>query len=165
MKNWKKSLAMVSALAMIVTAVSSYSFSASAVTTDKYEFEDGTLDNSSVEKTEWNAVVDDSVKGFSGDGYVETNGGNVSVKVTVPSTGMYELKVAYCLPEDRGPKNQSLVINGTSQGEIGFANTDEFKEISIGSFKLQEGENTIEFKRSWGWIMLDYLTVQEASLP
>lgn len=165
MKDWKKSLAVVSALTMLVSATATLNLTANAVTNEKVEFENGTLDNSSVEKPEWNAVVDNTVEGFSGEGYVETNGGNVAVKVTVPSTGMYEIKVAYCLPEDRGTKNQTLVINGISQGDIGFTNTDTFKETSIGSFKLQEGENTIEFKRSWGWIMLDYLTIEEATLP
>ena len=94
MKDWKKSLAVVSALTMLVSATATLNLTANAVTNEKVEFENGTLDNSSVEKPEWNAVVDNTVEGFSGEGYVETNGGNVAVKVTVPSTGMYEIKVA-----------------------------------------------------------------------
>lgn len=157
MKDWKKSLAVVSALTMLTTATVSLNLTANAVTGEKYEFEDGVVGTG--------AVIDNTITGFSGTGYVDSQEGDISVTVTVPSTGMYEVKISYCLPEDRGSKNQSMVINGVSQGEVGFTTTDEFKEISIGSFKLTEGENVIEFKKSWGWIMFDYLTVEEAVLP
>ncbi|MGN1480760.1 glycosyl hydrolase [Porcipelethomonas sp.] len=123
----------------------------------KYEFEDGTYGSDS--------KFGNEIEGYSGTGYVDSQEGDISLTVTVDKTDIYELTIGYCLPEDRGSKNQLLFVNDVSQGEIGFSPSDTFKELKVSSIRLTEGENTITFKKSWGWIIFDYMTVNQAVLP
>lgn len=156
----KKFLGKFLAAAVAMTCAANASVISNFVTAEtgvKYEFEDGTYSS----KSEFG----NEIKGYSGTGYVDSQEGDIALTVNVDKTDIYELTVGYCLPEDRGAKNQILMINGASQGEIGFAPTDTFKELKISSVKLTEGENTITFKKSWGWIIFDYLTVDTAVLP
>ncbi len=143
------------ACAMALSCLMTVPFATNAADT-KYEFEDGEVGTG--------AVVDDSLTGYSGSGYVDAQEGNISVTVNVEEAGMYDLTVSYALPEDRGSKNQNLVINGTSQGEKAFSTTDGFVELNLGAVKLNAGKNTIAFEKSWGWVMFDYLTVAPAEL-
>ncbi|MBQ8296863.1 MAG: glycoside hydrolase [Ruminococcus sp.] len=124
---------------------------------EKYEFEDGTYDSK--------CVFGNTVEGFSGTGYVDSQEGDLSVTVNVESTGIYELTICYCLPSDRTAKVQDLYVNDVAQGDVGFAISDTFTEISVSGISLKEGENTITFKKDWGWILFDYLTVETAELP
>ncbi len=98
-----------------------------------------------------------------GCGYVDQKGTTVSVDVTVPESGLYELTVAYCQPFDLNKKVQYLNINGVSQGDVSFAFNTTFEECSAGVVQLQEGVNTIEFKGYWGYTYLDYLLIQPAA--
>lgn len=157
----KKMCAAVMAFATAVTALTNVPVSfASADATEKYEFEDGVITGTST-------TVMTEEKGFSGTGYVylKDAGDTISVDVEVPSTGMYEITIAYNLPTDSGSKTQNIYINDVNQGQIVFSPNDQFSEKSIGTFKLTEGKNTIKIESSWGWTMFDYLSVKEAVLP
>lgn len=120
----------------------------------KYEFEDGTIEG----KCE---VQDDSAASGGKMMFLET--GNISVDVTIDKTDMYELKLCYSAPY--GDKIQDLYINGVNQGQVSFSSCDEYREISAGAVKLNEGTNTITIKNSWGWTNFDYLTISTAELP
>ncbi len=143
------------ACAMALSCLMTTPFATNAADT-KYEFENGEVGTG--------AEVDNSLAGYSGSGYVDAKEGNVSVTVKVEEAGMYDVTVSYALPEDRGSKNQNLVINGVSQGEKSFSTTDGFIELNLGAVKLNAGENTIAFEKSWGWILFDYLSVSPAEL-
>lgn len=156
----KKFLGKLLATAVAITCVANASVISNFVTAEtgiKYEFEDGTYSS----KSEFG----NEIEGFSGTGYVDSQEGDISLTVSVDKTDIYDITIGYCLPEDRGSKNQILVINGNSQGEVGFAPSDTFKEMKVKSIKLNEGENTITFQKSWGWIIFDYLQIDTAVLP
>ncbi|MDE6103013.1 MAG: Ig-like domain-containing protein [Oscillospiraceae bacterium] len=156
----KKFLEKLLATAVAMACVANVSVISNFVTAEtgiRYEFEDGTYSS----KSEFG----NEIEGFSGTGYVDSQEGDISLTVSVDKTDIYDLTIGYCLPEDRGSKNQILLINNNSQGEIGFAPSDTFKEMKIKSINLNEGENTITFQKSWGWIIFDYLTVDTAVLP
>ena len=123
----------------------------------RFEFEDGTYGDKS--------ALGDTIKGYSGTGYVDSQEGDISVTVTVDSTDVYDLTIGYCLPEDRGGKVQDLYVNGTAQAQISFSPSDLFIELKVKNIKLNKGENTVTMKKSWGWIIFDYLTVDKAVLP
>lgn len=131
---------------------------ASAATV-KYEFEDAKITGNatSVMTTE---------SGYSGDGYVylKDAGDTISFDINAPSAGMFDISMCYNLPTASGSKKQFLYINGENQGEISFTPNDKFSEVNFGAFKLKEGKNTIKIESSWGWTMLDYLTVEPAQL-
>ncbi|MGN0621177.1 MAG: glycosyl hydrolase [Porcipelethomonas sp.] len=129
----------------------------------KYEFEDGTLSG---------AVIPDSSSerwrdGASGGKFVflEKGGETASVNVNVETTGMYTVKIGYSAPY--GDKIHNLYVNGVDQGQVSFAETAEgvWSEVNCGSVKLNAGDNVITVKSSWGWTNLDYITIEEASLP
>lgn len=160
----KKSFAAIisAAVAVNLAAASAFTFGVNADST-KYEFEDGTLTG---------CVIPDSsseryVAGSSGDKFVFLeNGGEIAaVTVNVPETGMYEVSLCYSAPY--GDKTQILLVNDVDQGQISCPATDgaDWVNLSLGSVKLNAGDNTIGIKSSWGWTNLDYITVESATLP
>ena len=129
-----------------------------------YEFEDGTM--SAEDHVYTGKDRDGNAVEASGGKFVflENGGETVSVKVTAPSTGMYSFTLGVYAPY--GDKIQNLLINNVDQGQISFVEDKTgFKDVELGSFKLNEGENTVTIKSSWGWSYIDCLKVTEASLP
>ena len=128
----------------------------------KYEFEDGTL----VDAKAFDGDKDgNAVSGVSGQlVFLENAGETATVNVNVKETGMYTLTIATYTPY--GAKTHNLLINDVDQGQISFVeNKKGVVETEIGKFKLNAGDNTITVKSSWGWTYLDYIKVEEASLP
>ena len=157
----KKSMAAVISAAMAVNLAA-----ASALVnadTTKYEFEDGTLSGCTVQES----GTERYQEGASGDKFVFLeNGGEIaSVTVNVPETGMYEVELCFSSPY--GDKIHNLLVNDVDQGQISCPTTDgtDWEILSLGSVKLNAGDNTIAIKSSWGWTNLDYITVETATLP
>lgn len=152
--SWKKLTSAVMALAITASALAIVPVYADSA---KYELEDGELTGAKVETDQ---------TGYSGSGYVylKDAGQKISVKVTVPETGMYEVKFGYNLPKESGSKVQNIYINDVSQGSVSFKPTEGFEEISGGLMRFTEGENTFTIESYWGWTMLDYITVEPSSL-
>ena len=162
---WKKALTLGVVGALTVNSLMLVPFSSSAADSVKYEFEDGTLDNSSVADTTQYAEVATEISGYSGTGYVDIKEGSASVTVTADKAGMYNLTLRYCLPDDRGSKQENLSINGTSQGSLAFSTTGGDFVDMVTTVKLSAGENVVTLSKNWGWILFDYLTVEPATLP
>ena len=130
-----------------------------AENTTTYEFEDGVMTGKTAAKTDEDGV-----------GYVylqdSSTNDSVSVDVTVDESGIYDLSISYMLPKAMGDaKTQYVLINDKTAGTVNFTATDEWRTINIGSYALKEGKNTITVKAFWGWMFLDSLTVEKASLP
>ena len=51
-----------------------------------------------------------------------------------------------------------MVINGSSN-YTQFPATSAWNSLSYGSINLNAGNNTIEIKKSWGWMHVDYIEV------
>ena len=162
---WKKALTLGVVGALTVNSLMLVPFSSSAADSVKYEFEDGTLDNSSVADTTQYAEVATEISGYSGTGYVDIKEGSASVTVTADKAGMYNLTLRYCLPDDRGSKQENLSINGASQGSLAFSTTGGDFVDMVTTVKLSAGENVVTLSKNWGWILFDYLTVEPATLP
>ncbi len=137
-------------------------FTLSAAAT-KYEFEDGVL-------TGYTEVAT-SQSGYSGTGYVDLtgdgaasdhSGDTITVTVTVPADGMYDLYICAAAAYGDGKQHQ-IVVNGASQGNMEFSGED-FAERKFGAVKLNAGENTIGIVSGWGWTLFDYLTIGEAEV-
>lgn len=141
------------ACALAMNCLLTVPFGSTAAET-KFEFEDGTQTGS--------ATVLSELSGYSGTGYVflQDNADTISVTVTAPETGMYELTIAYA--SIYGDKVQGLEINGVSQGNVSFPEGSSFEEIEYGTVKLNEGENTVTIVGSWGWTLFDYVTIAPA---
>lgn len=157
-KNLKRALTAAVAGVMTVNCLALASVMQAGAAGTKYEFEDG-------KQSAENSVKDDA--NASGGKYVflENGGDEISVTVPIEKTGMYALKVNYSAPY--GNKIQNLYVNGVDQGQCSFSPTDEgvWKELDLGSVKLDAGDNTIAIVGSWGWTNFDYISVEEATLP
>ncbi len=166
MKNYKLKRTIAAAVSF-VSALTAVSASAGVIADDNisiYEFEDGVL-NTPDRIFDGKDKDGNSVTASNGKLIFLQNGGETAtIKATVPETGVYALTVSAYAPY--GNKTQNLIINGVSQAQIAFEeNTDGFRDIPLGSFKLNKGENEITIESSWGWMYLDALKIESASLP
>ena len=91
----------------------------------RFEFEDGTQTGL--------ARVMSEQSGYSGTGYVflEDNADTISVTVTAPEKGMYELTIGYAAIY--GDKVQGLEVNGENQGNVSFPEGTGFEEMKFGT--------------------------------
>jgi hypothetical protein len=116
---------------------------------NKYEAEDATLTGCSTAS---------SVTGFSGTGYVDgstySNPDVISWTVNGIAAGNYDVIIGY--NGAFGAKEQELIVNGSSKGNIQFNNISDWTTINAGSYSLNTN-NTIELKASWGWMHVDYI--------
>ncbi|AEV68433.1 glycosyl hydrolase [Acetivibrio clariflavus] len=130
----------------------------------KYEFEDGKLTGVQV-YTDYAGETEDGKK-FDLSGatcvFMPQKGTSISVNVDIDKAGLYELIIRYAQPYDPRRKVQYLNINGSNQGEVSFAYTLEWREMSAGIVKLNSGINNIELESYWGYTYFDYLIVKPA---
>jgi aspartate 1-decarboxylase len=148
MRLYLKSLVYISALLLISAAAPAQG--------TKYEAENGTLTGT---------VVESSIAGFSGSGYVngfDNDGDKVAVTFTLPQAGNYNIYVGYA--GIYGDKINILSINGNST-EMSFPASSAFREASYGKTALKEGSNTLAIIKSWGWFLLDYFRIEPNSDP
>jgi mannan endo-1,4-beta-mannosidase len=130
----------------------------------KYEFEEGTLKGVKI-LNDYQGETEDGTKfelsGATGI-FLEQKGTSASVEVEIDNAGLYDLIIRYAEPYDPSKKLQYLNINGVNQGEVSFAYTLEWREMSAGIVKLNSGKNIIELESYWGYTYLDYLIVKPA---
>lgn len=122
----------------------------------RFEFEDGTQTGL--------ARVMSEQSGYSGTGYVflEDNADTISVTVTAPEKGMYELTIGYAAIY--GDKVQGLEVNGENQGNVSFPEGTGFEEMKFGTVMLNEGDNTVTILGNWGWTLFDYVSIAPAEV-
>lgn len=119
---------------------------------EKYEAEDAILDKCQ-KTTEASA---------SGGAYVKMQSGNLTFNITVPESGTYDINIFYT-DTYGGPKTQNLVVNGISAGSVTFAETSSATDFvgMLCTVKFQAGENEFSITNSWGWVDIDYITVEK----
>ena len=92
----------------------------------------------------------------SGTGYADMQEGNISFTgVTVESAGKYLLTIHYKAPDD---KVNYLKVNGASAGNIDFKAASSWTDVST-PVTLKAGANTIALEKFWGWISVDYISI------
>ena len=101
--------------------------------------------------------------GASGSGFVSLdgeNGGTLAWDVTVGRAGTYTVTVGYRLPFDQ--KTQYLVVDGdsTTVRFTGPANVWLQRRAEV---ELAAGTSEIRMERSWGYMDIDYLGVEETA--
>ena len=156
----KNRIAGVIAAAMAMNSMLCMPFSTSAVETVKVEAETGTCENDATVKTE--------TKGFSGEGYVDLKDNSatipsVTLKADVAEAGKFELRIGYCAPY--GTKRATISVNGEQKGEAVFEECENFQEVSFGKVDFQKGENTITINSTWGYTLIDYISIGDYVAP
>ena len=120
-----------------------------------YEAENATLSNGADIRNSTSA---------SGDKYVYMGEGNILFSVQVQDAGAYNLKICFSQTYD-GYKAQNVAVNGTTAGAVPFLRTgpgpnpvfEETKTI----ISLNAGANTIAITKSWGWVDIDYIELEQ----
>lgn len=115
---------------------------------DKYEAEDATFGDGVSKLTSANA---------SGGAYLKMESGDIDFTVTVPSAGNYSIAIHYA--GTYGEKLNNLLVDGTKVAEITFASGKAFTDV-VSVAALKAGTNKISIGKSWGWIDVDYITVE-----
>jgi mannan endo-1,4-beta-mannosidase len=111
------------------------------------------------------AVVQNTDAGFSGTGYVggfQAAGDRVTVSVTVPTTGVYQIRVGYRTPN--GQKGIDVFLDGTKVGSITAAANTTWTSAVFAETKLTAGAHTISVGDGWGWFQIDWIEI-ESSTP
>lgn len=98
-----------------------------------------------------------SREGFTGSGYVtgfSENSDKVSVNIDVEEAGVYILKIRYA--SEYEDKINDVYVNGMLLKNHNFKKTAQFLTADLGYVNLNQGNNLIEIRSSWGWIDVDH---------
>jgi len=102
-------------------------------------------------------IYDDA--SLSGGKYVDTKDGDMSYTFTLQDDAYFDIYLYVASPN--GEKYNDFVIDGNS-ASFGFDAASPYVKLKVGSFmKLLQGDHTIEIKRSWGYISIDYIELQK----
>lgn len=150
----KKSFIITAAPFMTLVAITILFFINQEQPIYTFEAEDGILQG---------VTTSQEVTGFSKSGYVtgfDQPEDSLSVTITAPKEGMYQLWIRY--NEPNGYKNSILTLNNQPFGEVKFPPTSSFSEMKYGRVKLNKGANQLKFATGWGWYDIDYVKIQKA---
>lgn len=165
-KTTKKVFLVLTLVASITVLPLMSTFNAAASTASeevKYEFEDGIQNGAKIYTDYMGETEDGQQIDLSGAScsFIGQKGTSTSVNVQIDKAGLYEIIVRYAQPFDV-KKVQYLNVNSVNQGEISFAYSLCWREISAGIIKLDKGINNIQFDSYWGYTFFDYLIVKPA---
>ena len=159
----KKVISFITASAMSVCSVSasisSFIGNVNAADSDiilQEECENLTLGDCTV----WQDIYGDKIPDYSGEGFIYLTNASFKTEVTVEADGMYEIIVRYAQILDQTSRMQTVSVNGLDS-TIDFPYTHEWKDISMGHFRLNKGVNTIEFKPMYGYACYDTITIKK----
>lgn len=106
-----------------------------------------------------NAVVENTIQGFSGTGYVNQKDGDITFKIAIEAAGKYSLTIRYATDNQR--KENVIYINGNRLAKLTFDPTTDWRSITLNKINLKAGENTITIKKEWGWMYYDYIEISD----
>ena len=110
--------------------------------------------------------IANSPTGFTGTGYAwgfDDGAGADNIVFNVPATaGDYELTIGYYSPY--GDKKTSLTVNGVTSEQDLKLTGGNFSAVTVGTFTLVGGQNTITLKQDWGYYGIDYIVLTPAAV-
>ena len=117
-----------------------------------YEAESGRLAGSN------SVIADSAASGGKAVGNFADNGDDLVFDIEVPVSGSYCLTLT--AKGIGGDKYNEMIVDGSNAG--GFdSKGDEYTDSSVRRIMLTAGKHRVSIRRSWGWIMVDKLTVTE----
>jgi mannan endo-1,4-beta-mannosidase len=168
-KIFGRALSLLTAVALTCTVLTTMPASVQAASSVpvNVEAESCSLSNGAVVATN---VYGTQYPGYSGSGFVwVTNAGTITLEVTIPKDGMYELSSScwMYLGNLGESRLQTVSINGVSQGNYYIPNKGGWSEYSFGFFFLKAGTAKVEIgtSGSWGYILYDTVTLDYADMP
>ena len=58
-----------------------------------------------------------------------------------------------------GTKENDLYVNNSFVQKTSYESTSAWSEKNLGNISLNAGNNTIEIRKNWGWMHIDYIKV------
>jgi mannan endo-1,4-beta-mannosidase len=158
MKNYLKKS--ISALAVCAVASASMSavlpVSAASSSADTFPFviEAENMKGASL----WTQNYGPAPKNSSGEGFFYLTNSAASFAVTVPEDGMYTIVARCAQTLNQEGRLQTVSVNGIKRSK-NMPYSEEWTDLSFGSFRLNKGVNTIEFVCEYGYMAIDKVTV------
>ncbi|MHA6247458.1 glycosyl hydrolase [Pontibacter sp. CAU 1760] len=122
----------------------------SQVQAQRYEAEDASLSNGAAKL---------SCAGCSGNAAVAQGEGNLSFAVNLPNEGFYNIHLRVAAPG--GNKINKLELDGNTLDFAVQQSTQYSTQKLVSAQKLTAGQHTIKIIKSWGWINVDYLELEQ----
>lgn len=105
-----------------------------------------------------NAIIQSSIAGYSGTGYVSQRTGDVIFNISICNEGKYIMRIRYTTNSSTNKKYNNLVINNQKITSLTFNAGLGWSNLDVKVF-LQEGANTIKIEKDWGYTYIDYLEI------
>ena len=161
MKYFKKAAAVMAAAAMTAVQFTGTGLSnviaADAATTFPYTIEAEDMEGASL----WKENYGPAPKEWSGEGFAYLTNATFSFTVTVPEDGMYDISIKAIQVLNQEGREQTVSVNGNEKMvKLGY--TEDWVDFDFGLFRLNKGENTIEFPSKYGYMGIDTVTVSKA---
>ena len=153
-KTWKRITAGFAAACCLFATVPSAIFTSAADSTNKYEAENGTLDGSAV------IIEDDEASG--GECVKVTSSFTITIDVDVETTGYYDLHIVGRCNTGKDEKKINYVFANDTEVEFTYT-TKDFQSAVAQNLKLEAGKNTIEIYDYYGYVDIDYFTIEESA--
>lgn len=116
-----------------------------------YEAENGKLSN------DMSVLSDSNASGGKSVGKFENDRSYCQISITVPADAVYDIVIR---SKAIGPyKENDLYADGKKVGTF-VSKPDNFSDYTVCAVTLKKGSHTLTFKKSWGWIELDKITVK-----
>ena len=118
---------------------------------ETYEAENGKLSN------DMSVISDGNASGGKSVGKFENDRSYCQISITVPADAVYDIVIRSMAI---GPyKENDLYADGKKVGTF-VSKPDNFSDYTVCAVTLKKGKHTLTFKKSWGWIELDKITVK-----
>ncbi len=118
---------------------------------ETYEAENGKLSN------DMSVISDSNASGGKSVGKFENDRSYCQISITVPADAVYDIVIRSMAI---GPyKENDLYADGKKVGTF-VSKPDNFSDYTVSAVTLKKGKHTLTFKKSWGWIELDKITVK-----
>jgi len=129
---------------------------ASVISIGTYEVED--LNNVQL----WTSLYETLVPGFNGEGFVYLMNEPISFYVNAPENGSFNISIRSIQLLNQEGRMQTIVING-KEHNFTMPYADEWTNIELGPFQLNQGLNEVSFTGYYGYMALDRITIGQES--
>ena len=160
MKNrLRKGISVLAASVVTAVSFSSVMPANAASSSDSFPFviEGENMEGASL----WTQNYGPNPEGYSGEGFHYLTNDTASFTVNVPEDGMYTITVRAAQVLDKGGRVETVKVNG-NKTSLNMPYSEEWMDLSFGNFRLNKGENLIEFPSEYGYMAIDKVTVDVA---
>lgn len=160
MKTFKKAVALAAAAAMTAvqfTSADAQNIFAAGEEGFSYVIEGEDMEGASL----WKENYGPAPAEWSGEGFAYLTNGTFSFTVDAPEDGMYDVSIKAIQVLNEDGREQTCSVNG-SEKMMKMSYNADWVDFDFGTFRMNKGENTVEFPSKYGYMAIDTVTVTKA---